>query len=348
MADLIPTASEAEWLEARRKGVTASEIAVIMGLSPYSSPYALYHQKLGILPADGDQAVFERGRVLEPYVAEKFAAAHLEFLVMGDGRQLFAHSERPWQLATPDRELVSYDVEPETGGTIPIGTVAVLECKTDAGSDEWGEPGTDEIPVHYRCQALWQMDVMGVPTAHVSCLDPARWQIREYVVTHAEGCGPGRNMLAYPSLACAACDDVVLMRDAARDFLGRIERQDPPDVDWRPATASALRGLYPDEDGGDIEVRASLAISYAAAVRRCKAAERRMDEMSAAVLEVIGNRRRAIDPRTGEPIATRSVSHPQKVSVTLVRERYPDVARECTPEPKPVIKLLPAKPKKGK
>jgi hypothetical protein len=23
---------------------------------------------------------------------------------------------------------------------------------------------------------------------------------------HIEGCGPGRNMLAYPSLACPACD----------------------------------------------------------------------------------------------------------------------------------------------
>lgn len=365
MPELIPTASESEWLDARRKGVTASEIAVIMGLSPYSSPYALYHQKLGILPADGDQAVFERGRVLEPYVAEKFAAAHPDFAVLGDGRGLYAHSERPWQLATPDRVIGEvaevdgctcgqgpngyYGAHERGCGTELAGPVAVLECKTDAGSDEWGEPGTDEIPVHYRCQALWQMDVMGVPTAHVSCLDPARWQIREYVIEH-EGTFDAELGCAdwpYPQ-PCAACTDLDRMRREALLFLQRMEDGEPPEVDWRPATASALRALYPDEEGGDIAVRPSLAISYAAAVRRYKAADRRMDEMSAAVLEIIGNRRRAIDPRTGEPIATRSVSHPQKVSVTLVRERYPGIAAECTPDPKPVIKLLPAKPKKGK
>ncbi|MDR3033905.1 MAG: YqaJ viral recombinase family protein, partial [Kitasatospora sp.] len=36
-AVLVPAASEAEWLEARRQGVTASEIAAILGLSPWES-----------------------------------------------------------------------------------------------------------------------------------------------------------------------------------------------------------------------------------------------------------------------------------------------------------------------
>jgi putative phage-type endonuclease len=327
MPELIPTASEAEWLEARRKGVTASEIAVIMGLSPYSSPYALYHQKLGILPADEQTPEMEFGTFCEPYIAEKFTAAHPEFAVLGDGRGLYAHSERPWQLATPDR-LINMS---RYGDTLRGHTPAVLETKTDNGSDEWGDEGTDEIPVHYRCQVLQQCDVMGVKRWHVACLGRDR-KVRFYTGEVDE----------------AAERDLALMRDAARDFLDQLDRQDPPDVDWRPATASALRALYPDEDGGDIQVRASLAISYAAAVRRHKAAERRMDEMSAAVLEVIGNRRRALDPRTGEPIATRSVSHPKRVSATLVRERYPEIATECTPDPKPVIKLLPAKPKKEK
>lgn len=38
----------------KRPHATDSEISAVMGLSPYSSPYKLYHQKLGILPADDD------------------------------------------------------------------------------------------------------------------------------------------------------------------------------------------------------------------------------------------------------------------------------------------------------
>lgn len=30
---------------------------------------------------------------------------------------------------------------------------------------------------------------------------------------HIEGCGPGRNMLAYPSLACPACDQIAEQLD---------------------------------------------------------------------------------------------------------------------------------------
>jgi putative phage-type endonuclease len=314
-AVLIPTASEAEWLERRREGVTASEIAVLMGLSPYDSPYGLYHRKLGILPQQDDAGAMERGRVLEPYIAAKFAERHPERFVCGDGRELWRHGDRPWQMATPDRTLGNPD--------------SVLECKVDGGSDDWGEPGTDEIPVHYRAQALWQMDVMGVGTAHVACLRVLQWDVREYVITMDD----------------AARADLELMRAEAREFLDRLGI-DPPEVDWRPATLKALKTMYVGEDGGDIKVRASLAISYAAAVRKFKAAERRKDQMTAAVLEAIGNRRRAIDPRTGEPIATRSVSHPKRIDAEMLRTRYPAIAAECTKPPKPEPKLTPAKPKK--
>lgn len=349
-AVLIPTASEAEWLEARRHGVTASEIAVLMGLSPYDSPYGLYHRKLGILPADDDQAAFERGRVLEPYIAAKFAGAHPELFVTGTGRDLYASIDRPWQLATPDRLININRIRP--GEWLRGTTGSVLETKTDDGSQEWGEPGTDEIPVHYRCQVLWQMDVMGVSEAHVSCLRIHDWRIREYVIRHAEGCGPGRNMLAYPSLACPACDDIVIMRDEARDFLGRIDAREPPDVDWRPATITALKTMHASVEDREVHVGRQLEISYRAAVRRAKEAERRKDEMTARMLLAMGDARRAVAASTVDAkgdrivIATRSVSHPERIDTAKLRSAYPAIAAECTRPSKPEVKLTPAKPKR--
>jgi putative phage-type endonuclease len=325
VAELIPTASEAEWLEARRKGITASEIAIVMGLSPYSSPYALYHQKLGILPADDDQAVFERGRVLEPYIAGKFAAAHPEFVLRGDGRELYAHPERPWQMATPDRMMHGRIVSIGDGGHF-IKPVALLETKTDAG-DEWGDQGTDDIPVHYRCQVLWQMDVMGVDRAYVACLRMRQWDIREYVIEHDES-----PLIEYPhdvpgplaSGICRACADIELMRDAARDFLDRMDRQEPPDVDWRPATIGALKALHPSVEDSGIFVSTQLASRYRAAVKNHKHWEQRKKLYEAQLRERMGSNRRAHvrseNIPAGEVIARRDVyevrEHVRKASTT--------------------------------
>jgi putative phage-type endonuclease len=338
MPELIPAASEAEWLEARRKGVTASEIAVLMGLSPYSSPYALYHQKLGILPEQADQAVFERGRVLEPYVVEKFAASHPEFAILGTGRDLYAHPDRLWQLATPDRMVhgiaevdactcgadlqMHYGHEPRCGQELDR-PVAVAEFKTDDGSDEWGEPGTDEIPVHYRAQVLWQMDVMGVRKAHVSCLRIHDWKIRDYVVEHTRS-----PLFTGCKADCKACDDIELMRDAARDFLDRIDRQEPPDVDWRPATIGALKQLHPSVTDEDVFVGSQLAVRYRAAAKNLKYWEQRKKLYEARLRLEMGSAHRAWSG--GEVIARRDV---YEVSES-VRRGYT------------VDKLVPVKPKK--
>lgn len=353
MADLIPTDGEAAWLEARRKGVTASEIAVIMGLSPYSSPYALYHQKLGILPGEPDSPEKRFGRFIEEYVAGEFAAAHPEFAVLGDGRSLYASSERPWMMATPDREVGEVvDTDSCTCGAGPMGyygmherhcglelngRVAVLECKTDGGSDEWGEPGTDEVPVHYRAQAIWQMDVMGVSTAYVACLRMMQRDVREYVIAHAEGCGPGRNMLAYPSLACPVCGDLVLMLEAARDFLDRVDRKEAPDVDWRPATIGALKQLHPSVADEDVLVGGQLAKRYRAALKNAKHWEQRKKLYEAQLRQQMGSARRAFVP--GE--------HADSPREVIARRDVYEV-REHVRKASTVDKLVPVYPKTKK
>jgi len=326
-AILAGARTEQEWLAARRGGVTASEIAVIMGIAPpgYGSAYALYHQKLGLVDDQPDSAVMERGRVLEPYIAAKFAE-RAGFRVEGDGRGLYAHPERRWQMATPDRVICR---RPASGQwEVAALADAVLECKVADSDDEWGD-GPADIPVHYRAQALWQMDVMGVPTAHVAALFVRQWEVRTYQL----------------DLDGDAVADLQLMRRAALDFLARIEARDAPDIDWRPATGRAVRALHPGETGEDVEIPRSLAIQYRAAVRRADDAGRRKEEMTNRVLDAIADGRRAIEAATGERVATRSVSHPRRLSAGLVRERYPDVAAACTTEPERQVKLIPARPR---
>ena len=280
---LIPTPAEADWLAARRQGITASEVAIVMGLAPHEwpSPFSLYHQKLGDLPAAEDTLSLRVGRHFESLVCELFSELHPEFALVGDGRQLYAHPDRPWQLATPDSLVF------EGAADEPLAT---FEAKTSASYEGWGEDGSDDIPVHYRCQKLWQMDVMGVTTGYVTCLFTHSRKLRVYEIT----------------LDADAEHDLKLMREEAEMFWSRIGRHAEPEVDWRPATTDALKTLNPGLEQRDVTVGAQLAKSYRAAQRRYKDAERRKDLMTNRLLQAVGSARRALDP-AGEVVATHQV-----------------------------------------
>jgi putative phage-type endonuclease len=305
-AVLIPTANEAEWLAARRQGVTASEIAVLMGLSPYSSPYALYHQKTGDLPEQAENDAMLLGKHMESYVAGRFAERRPGFQVTGDGRSLYAHPSRPWQMATPDRLVTE-------GSYSAWDAIAVLECKIDGGSDGWGDDGSDEIPVHYRCQVLWQMDVMGVQTGFVACLLWQRRQVRVYELT----------------LDSAAEDDLDLMKNEADAFLARIAVGSPPDIDWRPATRDALKHLHPSVKDEDVNIGGQLAGRYRAACRTLKTAEQKKAKYENQIRELLGSARRAT--AASEVVARRDVY--DVAAKTIERKAFT------------VDKLVPVKPK---
>ena len=40
-----------EWLELRKAGIGSSEVATIVGLNPWETPYQLWRRKLGLDPA---------------------------------------------------------------------------------------------------------------------------------------------------------------------------------------------------------------------------------------------------------------------------------------------------------
>jgi putative phage-type endonuclease len=323
------TAPRGEWLAARRGGVTASEIAVIMGLAPprWGSAYQLYHQKTGELPEDEDTDLYSLRRFMEPYVAARYLERFPHLTVSGDGRDLYAHPQRPWQMATPDR-LVQDDASlgvVERDGVFDIENLAALELKTSASRDGWGDDGSDIVPVCYRCQVLWQMDVLGVPAGAIACLFLPSGELRCYDFEMDAG----------------AAADLEVMRTAALAFLRRIERGKPPEIDWRRATTAALRVLNPGLEDRETRIPAGLARRYRAACKAGDAAGRRKDEAANQIRDRLAGGRYAVDP-AGARILTRSVYTERRVSAALVRERYPEVARDCTVE-STVDKLIPAK-----
>lgn len=247
------------WHELRRAGVTASEIAAVMGLSPWQSAFSLYWSKVNAWES-GDNEYMSAGRHLEDAIADWWMATHdpLENLVAAPAG-LYASRERPWQLATPDRLLYlacdscdgkggyGMDVcsDCRTAGFRGDDLAALLEVKWVAQSwDGWGEPGTDEIPVYYRAQGLWQADTLGVDTVYFAALGPGGF--RAYVLRVDD----------------AAEGDLRMMRGAGGEFMRQLTEGEAPDLDGHSATISALQRLHPSVGEGDVEVPVELAERY--------------------------------------------------------------------------------------
>jgi putative phage-type endonuclease len=281
---------EERWHELRRAGVTASEIAVVMGISPYDSPFNLYWSKLNDWRWGGNEYTGV-GTHLEDAIAEWWAAENAALLgdppLMRAG--LYAHPERPWQLATPDRKI-RFTV---AGRMVRHG---LLECKWVAQSwDGWGEPGTDDIPTYYRAQGLWQADVLGVDEVHFAVLGPTGF--RAYLVRRDE----------------RGEADLQLMRAAGEDFVRRLAEGDVPDLDSHTATLSALKKLHPSVEDGEVEVPVDLAEAYRVARAEKKAAEERVDLLDNRLRDLLAGRRKAVCK--GRLVASRSVYERKPYSV---------------------------------
>jgi putative phage-type endonuclease len=267
--ELLPpdAARTPDWFEARRTGVTASEIASILGLSRFQSALSLYFVKRGELDDEEDNYRMALGRELENYVLRCFTdLTGVETELCG----LVRNTERPWMLATPDGVC----------GHIPV------ECKTALGDDFWGPSGSSVIPLYYRAQLLWQMDCLGADHGYMCCVFLRSGEPRWYQVGW-DG------------------EDIAVMREAALEFMQRVENGDPPETDGSEASTQALRRRYRSEDGvPDAVCSQALKRAYAAALQARKTGDERYKLASNRIRQAMGQSARLVDP-DGGIVATR-------------------------------------------
>lgn len=275
-----------EWHALRAEGIGASEIAAVVGLSPFESPFSLWHRKKGNLPgADPANELFYWGHALEPLVAEKFAALHPEFAVERFGT--YRSVEREWQIANIDRSLHSV-----------ADGFSVLEIKTTRFGDGYGSTGGDQIPVHVRCQVMQQMDVFSAPYAWVAVLIGGN-EYREYRIDFDEA-------------------DAAALREAGAAFWTSLETDDEPPIDASFETFQAVRDLHPAIDGSDVEVNPALYGRYAVTKADADAATAAHRQAKSELLAAIGNARRAVIG--GIPVLRRQPGRGGSVSLYPVKE----------------------------
>lgn len=246
----------AEWM----RYMSASKIAAVVGLSPWESKFSLYHRMTGLVPAEDENDQTRRGHYLEPAVADWFADQHPDWRIEQCGS--FLHRDRRWQAATPDRLAID-----------EAGIIVAVECKSTADMTGWGEQGTDEIPVYYRCQVMWQMDTLGLQRCHIAMIGPSL-VFAEYVVDYDP-------------------DEATILRDAATAFLADVAAERRPALDDSTATYQVLRALHPDIDGSSVDVPDELARTYLQAVTDAKAAQAAKQAATSRLLDRMGDARDA-------------------------------------------------------
>lgn len=144
------------WHAARQDSVGASEVAAVLGLSPWQTPLQVYEAKHG-KPNEIDADVAYFGHALEPVIAGWVIRTHRAETGMLTGGFAARSLEWPFLTASLDRIASHPD-------GLPIG----VELKTSSAfaKDAWA----DGVPVQYQAQVQAQMAVFGTPYGFLAVL----------------------------------------------------------------------------------------------------------------------------------------------------------------------------------
>jgi putative phage-type endonuclease len=135
---------KALWLEERRKGIGGSDVAAILGLSPWKSAYQVYREKRKeVEDFQGNEAT-DWGKRMEPAIRQWYSDQTGRSVRLPD--KIMYSDKYPFMLASLD-------------GFTDCGRV--VEIKTARSGKGWGEPGTNEIPDYYAVQCHHYMAVTG-------------------------------------------------------------------------------------------------------------------------------------------------------------------------------------------
>jgi putative phage-type endonuclease len=145
----------------RSKYIGGSDIGAILGLSPFRSPLEVWMEKTGKEVKKLDSLPLRFGYFAEEFVASEYSRS-TGFLLIHD-KSIYVHPEYSFMSAHIDRFVL------EGGACAPT---RILECKSanPFSLGDWGEVGTDQVPMSYLCQCLWYMAITNINIVDLAVL----------------------------------------------------------------------------------------------------------------------------------------------------------------------------------
>lgn len=162
----------------RLKGIGASEVAAVCGLSPWRKPVDIYAVKRGLIaPFEGNEFT-KHGNGLEPYICQQFEeATGAKMLTVAEycgtpealerfGSDEIAYAIKYGMLRSPATAPVF--ASPDRIARFADGLCCV-EAKNvgERQSDKWGDTSSDKYPVEYYIQVQSQLAVTGLKTGYL-------------------------------------------------------------------------------------------------------------------------------------------------------------------------------------
>ncbi len=146
-----------DWLNERDKGIGASEVGAVLGLSPFETPFSLWLKKTKQAEREPENQAMKMGHMLEPVVAQLWEEATGEKVIKASAADIiYVHPDYDFMRATPDR--------------IVRGRKKLLEIKTTVTTVD-----PDDIYPHWLAQVQYQMYVTGIHDADLAWLVQGRY-----------------------------------------------------------------------------------------------------------------------------------------------------------------------------
>lgn len=145
---IIRPKNREEWLEVRKNGIGSSEVATIVGLNPWQTPYQLWRIKTGQDAPKNENFAMKAGHYLEDAVSLFWQdETGREVIKRSAGDWIIQSDKHPFLQVSPDRTYwLGESRSPSDKG--------ILECKTTQMPIDG-----DDIPRHFFCQVQYQLGV---------------------------------------------------------------------------------------------------------------------------------------------------------------------------------------------
>jgi putative phage-type endonuclease len=244
--------NRAEWLAARRRFITASDVAAVLGLSPFGSPLSVYAAKVAGVEME-ETPWMRRGRRMEAVVADEYAEVTGRPVVNPGPYVLAVHPDLPWLAATLDRETGSSALLPA-----PAHGAGPLEIKAPRDAHGWED---DKAPLHYELQLQTQ----------IACTRATWGTLCALLGQDADG-PVVRDRLPHARALAGVVPQL-------EEFWARVQRQDPPPVQELPREADAVRALWADANDLTVELD-DAALDLVERWERAKAARNEADKLA--------------------------------------------------------------------
>lgn len=304
----------------RRKWLGGSDAAAIHGMSPWATAVDVYFAKIGEpekAKTDPEREKrYRRGKRLEPYVIEMLRdEMGLDVVKVSTDKEpnRYVDPEHPFLAAEIDFE---WRVRPEDAKRWPwaealVGTIQNGEVKTadPFRMSEWGQEGTDEVPIHYAFQSMHGLGVMRRDACLYATLFGAD-NLVTYVMQRDD-------------------EAIKAMRARMVDFWHQnVLAKVPPE----PQTVTDLERIYVKASRATAPATAQheqFAAQLLQGLRDRDTAEERIKEAEFQLMHAMGAAEALVTP-SGKTLCTWKNSHWTGLNQSALKERHPEVHAEFT------------------